>query len=73
MVHVLVSVLHVARCSGDVGLISNLTNFQIPPFPHLEREFANIYMIQKSKFNLAVDEKIQVSRKLLEEFLREFF
>jgi hypothetical protein len=27
----------------------------------------------KSKFNLVVDEKIQVSRKLLEEFLREFF
>ena len=44
-----------------------------PSFPYLEGGFANIYMIQKTKFNLTVDEKIQVSRKLLEEFLREFF
>jgi hypothetical protein len=46
------------------------TGVQIPPFLFWT-EFANIYL-QKTKFNLAVDEKIHVSRKLLESSFGDF-
>jgi hypothetical protein len=49
-----------------------LKNCKIISEFHTYLIFQNIYVL-KTKFNLAVDEKIQVSRKLLEEFLREFF